>query len=73
MRSHPLSALANTISAWWTGLFWTGRDSSTIPLSRTEQEARPPHVPERRVDRRRARRKPGVAEAMRSWLRTRAP
>lgn len=73
MQCRPFSALTNTISAWWTGLFWTGQDSSTMPRSRTDQAARPPHVPDRRVDRRRARRKVGPAEAVRTWLRARSP
>jgi hypothetical protein len=73
MERHPFSALANTIGTWWTGLFWTGRSGPSTPPTPTDQAARPPHIPERRVARRGARRVSSPADAVRSWFRTGAP
>ena len=72
MQRPSFSALADTIGAWWTGLFWTSHRSPTIPPSAPDQGAPPPHVPDRRRVPRQST-PSGPADAVRSWFRTRAP
>ena len=81
MRSRSFSTLADAIAAWWTGLFWTSHSDSAASVARAagrarstspDDAARPPrpaHLPDGRVDRRRARRASGPGEAVRAWLR----